>query len=93
MILCELEKPAVKSHHLELHQYIDKRIPRQLISDKMKIHRVLLNLIGNAIKFTEKGSVTIEVKLLEQAGEKARIEFSVRDTGIGIPDEDASASI
>ena len=57
--LIQLEKPAVKSHHLELKQSIDQTIPRYIVSDKMKLHRILLNLIGNAIKFTEKGYIKL----------------------------------
>lgn len=84
--LCQLEKPAVEARRLALHASIDENIPRYLMSDKMKIHRILLNLIGNGIKFTEKGSISLDVKLLSKETDKVTIEFSVKDTGIGIPE-------
>lgn len=85
--ICQLEKPAVESRHLTLNKNIAPNIPRYLMGDKMKIHRILLNLIGNGIKFTDKGSISIDVTLLEMTSNKATIEFSVQDTGIGIPEE------
>lgn len=85
--LCELERPAIFSHHLDFHLSVDKEIPRYLIGDKIKLHRILLNLIGNGIKFTEKGSISLSLQLLEKKDDKAVVEFSVTDTGIGIPAE------
>lgn len=83
--LIQLENPAASSRHLLLEKNIDKNIPRYVIGDKMKLHRILLNLIGNAIKFTEKGSVELAATLLSQDDKAAIIRFSVKDTGIGIP--------
>lgn len=83
--LCQLEQPAIEAHNLQLFQHMDKEIPRYLVSDKMKLHRILLNLIGNAIKFTEQGSISLEVRLLEYIENKVKLKFSVIDTGIGIP--------
>lgn len=56
----------------------------QLIGDPLRIQQVLLNLMGNAIKFTDKGSVTLVVHVLEESHHEACLEFAVRDTGIGI---------
>jgi len=55
-----------------------------LLGDRMRLQQVLLNLAGNAIKFTERGEVEVSVRTLEQNGE-VHLEFTVRDTGIGIP--------
>ncbi|KTD37707.1 sensory box histidine kinase/response regulator [Legionella nautarum] len=85
--IIQLEKPAIKSHHLELKQSIDKNIPRYIVSDKTKLHRILLNLIGNAIKFTERGYIELGVNLQSRDERKATLVFSVKDTGIGIPGE------
>jgi signal transduction histidine kinase/CheY-like chemotaxis protein len=85
--IIQLEKPAVKSHLLTLRQSIDKTIPRYIVSDKIKLHRILLNLIGNAIKFTEKGYIELGAKLQSKSGNRVTIVFSVKDTGIGIPVE------
>ncbi len=62
-------------------------IPRQLVGDDMRLQQVLVNLGGNAIKFTSTGEVVVAVRLLERGMRDARLEFSVRDTGIGIAPE------
>jgi PAS domain S-box-containing protein len=59
-------------------------IPDSLVGDRMRLQQVLLNLAGNAIKFTERGEVEIRVSAASQDGDSA-LEFAVRDTGIGIP--------
>jgi signal transduction histidine kinase/CheY-like chemotaxis protein len=86
--LIQLEKPAIRSHDLEIKQSIDPNIPRYIVSDKTKLQRILINLIGNAIKFTEKGYIELAADLHKINAKKATIIFSVRDTGIGISEED-----
>lgn len=86
-IVC-LELPALKMKNLELKIEIDDEIPTYLHSDRRKLYSILLNLLGNSIKFTETGSIKIKVKLLGEIKEKVRLEFSVSDTGIGIPTEE-----
>ena len=66
---------------------IEKNIPNILSSDGGKIQQVLVNLIGNAIKFTEKGTVHLHVQRTSKTGQKVVLEFSVQDSGIGIPKE------
>lgn len=61
-------------------------IPPVLLGDPIRLNQVLLNLAGNAIKFTEKGSVTISANLLKEENEIAIVEFRIIDTGIGIPE-------
>ncbi|CAK0752379.1 two-component system, sensor histidine kinase and response regulator [Gammaproteobacteria bacterium] len=65
----------------------DSDVPKMLVGDGQRLRQVLLNLAGNAIKFTEQGEVVIGIRLLEQTVERVHLEFSVRDTGIGIPQE------
>ena len=83
--LVKLELPTTKLHHLGLEVAIDFNVPRYIISDYTKIHRILLNLLGNAIKFTKIGYIKIEIKCLESLDNLAHLQFSVADTGIGIP--------
>ncbi|MDP1604624.1 MAG: ATP-binding protein [Legionella sp.] len=83
----KLELPAVKAHHLTIETHLDKNIPHYVIGDKMKLHRILLNLAGNAIKFTEEGHIELNASLLSKMEDTVTIEFEVKDTGIGIPDE------
>jgi len=68
--------------------HVDPNVPASLVGDAGRIRQVLLNLANNAIKFTEKGSVTINVDCLDQSDDVARLEMSVSDTGIGIADHD-----
>ena len=64
----------------------DNKIPEILVGDQVRLHQIILNLVSNAIKFTTKGKITVSVYLLSEDEEKVTIEFSVKDTGIGIPE-------
>lgn len=66
---------------------IDPRLPAWLVGDRMRLQQILINLAGNALKFTERGSVTVSVELLRRGEDGAHIRFGVRDTGIGITPE------
>lgn len=72
---------------LEFVCHISPRIPSGIKGDPLRLSEILSNLVGNAVKFTEQGEVAIEVSLLEQAQDRVRLSFAVRDTGIGIPIE------
>jgi signal transduction histidine kinase len=85
--LIKLERPTTVVKHLNLVVNIDKTIPQFIISDRKKIHRILLNLLSNAIKFTPKGEIKIQVKCLEETKEQYHLQFLIIDTGIGIPKE------
>ncbi len=80
---------AVRAHAkgLELAISIDHRIPGRLVGDISRIRQVIVNLVSNAIKFTEAGEVLLDLSQLEQLSDAVRIRFSVEDTGIGIPPE------
>ncbi len=62
-------------------------IPGLVIGDPSKLNQILLNLLSNAFKFTDKGAVFFSITLLEQQGSRSSIQFQIRDTGIGIPKE------
>lgn len=85
--LKKLVLPSVEIKSLELNIHIDEGIPEYLLTDGLKLHRILLNLLGNAIKFTQKGYVEIGLRCLAREEEQVTIGFSVKDTGIGIPKE------
>ncbi|ETR68453.1 MAG: two-component hybrid sensor and regulator histidine kinase [Candidatus Magnetoglobus multicellularis str. Araruama] len=70
---------------IELIENIDQNVPKTIIGDKTRLRQILFNLIGNAIKFTEKGEVFLNIKTILQDNHHYTLEFSVKDTGIGIP--------
>lgn len=70
-----------------LNEIIDTALPEYIIGDETRFTQVITNLVGNAIKFTEKGGVTLKAEVLDQNDKSAQIKFSVIDTGIGIPQD------
>ena len=70
---------------LELIARIDPRAPRRVIGDALRLRQVLINLVGNAIKFTERGQIVIDVAPADPAEGANRLHFMVADSGIGIP--------
>ena len=83
----ELERPAVEAKHLSITTHVDEAIPLYMVGDKIKLHRILLNLTGNAVKFTKAGGIKLSAELKSIEGNEAKILFAVKDTGIGIPSE------
>ncbi len=75
-----------KENNLELIGNYDNSIPEVLLGDPLRLEQIILNLLGNAIKFTNEGSITLSVRLLKEDQENATVEFLVRDTGVGIPE-------
>ncbi len=80
---------ALRAHEkdLELIYEIDARIPARVIGDPGRLRQILVNLVGNAIKFTLQGQIVVDVDLVSSCDEEVRLCFSVADTGIGIPAE------
>ncbi len=66
---------------------INPNVPQAVLADAGRLRQVLLNLLGNAVKFTTEGHIDVYVKMLERSGQSCRLRFSVSDTGIGIPEE------
>src|SRR5260221_4911488 len=77
--------PIAKDKNLDLFILMEEGVPAQLETDKMRLEQILKNLLSNAFKFTQKGSVTLRVT--PSATQKNFINFSVRDSGIGIPED------
>lgn len=76
----------IENKGLSFNINIDENVPNTLVSDSNKVKQILINLIGNATKFTQKGSITLSIYLTE-INDITHINFSVKDTGIGIEDE------
>ncbi|MBN1304097.1 MAG: response regulator [Anaerolineales bacterium] len=83
--------PRAQSKGLELACLINPPPKTYLCGDPGRLRQILSNLAGNAIKFTEKGEIIIRAEVLEETKNRAKVKFSVRDTGIGIPKEKQSA--
>lgn len=79
------EKKTSGNSNLEIKLELDDRLPEYLIGDMARIRQVLVNLMNNAIKFTYKGSITLKVGVLGQTGDVASVQFTIIDTGAGIP--------
>jgi signal transduction histidine kinase/CheY-like chemotaxis protein/HPt (histidine-containing phosphotransfer) domain-containing protein len=82
-----LKTLAVRAHQkgLELNIDIDAQVPDALIGDVNRLRQVLINLIGNAIKFTERGEVIASAQVESESDDDVCLHFAVRDTGVGIP--------
>ena len=80
----ELFGESARVKRLGLQVQVEPSVPRLLRGDGGRLRQVLANLVGNAVKFTERGVVTIAIRLEADAGERARVRFEVTDTGIGI---------
>lgn len=76
-----------KEKRLNLITELDPALPKYVLADSLRLNQILMNLIGNAIKFTSEGSVTLKVDVVNLKGNNARLRFLVIDTGIGIAKE------
>jgi PAS domain S-box-containing protein len=76
--------PRASEKGLELSCFVDPDVPTRLRGDPGRLRQMLLNLAGNALKFTETGEVTVEARLVDEGPESATVRFEVRDSGIGI---------
>lgn len=65
---------------------LDDSIPDTLLGDSVRLSQILVNLIGNAVKFTDKGEIAVEIKKITETPEKVEVYFAIKDTGIGIPE-------
>jgi PAS domain S-box-containing protein len=76
-----------KQKGLKLENNVDVNIPDLLVGDTGRLRQILVNLIGNSLKFTEEGEIRVNVSVEEKLPQKIKLLFSVEDTGIGIPEE------
>ncbi len=82
-----INAPKALDKKLELNYWVEPNVPTHILADKGKLSQILINLIGNAIKFTPKGEVIILIKNIAATNDKIDLIFSVKDTGIGISRE------
>ncbi|WJH35140.1 ATP-binding protein [Paenibacillus sp. CC-CFT747] len=80
-----LFKATTKEKGLELRCKLDPELPRYLVGDVNRVRQILINLVGNSVKFTQKGGIYLTADCGKKDGETLQVHFRVRDTGIGIP--------
>jgi CheY-like chemotaxis protein len=85
--MLHLFETKVQEKNLKLVSDYDDKIPEVLVGDAIRLHQIILNLVSNAVKFTNKGIITVSVHLMYEDDEKVIIEFAVNDTGIGIAED------
>ncbi len=85
--VCDLIRPMANEKGLNLICEISAETPAFIMADALRLNQILLNIINNSIKFTHHGEIVISLKPLELTDTQVLLEFSIRDTGIGIPDE------
>ncbi len=88
--VCELVKPRIAEKPVELLCRIGSEVPAFVKGDPHRFRQVLLNLLGNAVKFTDSGEIELALDVEEETEEKIKLHISVRDTGIGIPSDKLS---
>ncbi|CAN5589702.1 PAS domain S-box protein [soil metagenome] len=85
-----LMEPIARQKGLDISMTLDPALPRYIVGDQLRLRQVTLNLIGNAVKFTERGSITISARATGSRN-APRIEIAVTDTGMGIPADKCEA--
>jgi PAS domain S-box-containing protein len=82
--MLHLFETKIQEKNLELVKEYDTNIPEVLIGDSVRLHQIILNLVSNAVKFTNEGKITASVRLQSEDEENVLLEFAITDTGIGI---------
>ncbi|GGE94877.1 GAF domain-containing hybrid sensor histidine kinase/response regulator [Flavobacterium limi] len=72
---------------VEFNLFLDAELPETVIGDQGRLNQILVNLTGNSLKFTQEGEVTVSVKKVDETEDHYSLRFSVKDTGIGIPED------
>ncbi|MDH3346857.1 MAG: response regulator [Desulfobulbaceae bacterium] len=88
--VCELIRPRVRSQNIEVLCRVDDNLPANLNGDPARFRQILINLMGNAAKFTEQGEIELAISIKEETENSVCLHTTVRDTGIGIPPDKLS---
>jgi two-component system, sensor histidine kinase and response regulator len=89
--VCDLVRPKIGSLPVELLCRIDDHMPAMVIGDPLRFRQVITNLLGNAPKFTESGEIELAMRLADETAEAVKLHTTIRDTGIGIPENKQAA--
>lgn len=85
--MLHLFETKIQEKNLQLITNYDPTIPEVLLGDAIRLHQIILNLVSNAVKFTNKGTITVSATLVNETKEKVTLKFSIADTGIGIKEK------
>ena len=90
---CELMTPRAFEKHIDIAGYVQADVPTHVIGDESRLRQILINLIGNAVKFTDEGGVFVSVRVgtKDENGDVESLFIDVEDTGIGLSEEDSQA--
>ena len=84
--VAKIFEPTVKLKGIEIRTHFDEMLPEIVMADQLRITQIIMNILGNAVKFTDKGTIDIDCKLVQGSDKnKEYISFSIKDTGIGVP--------
>lgn len=82
--ILEMFEIIARNKNLNLELVIDENVPNELVGDSKRLKQILINLVGNAVKFTEKGKIKLSIAPLLENSEEVKLKFVIEDTGIGI---------
>ncbi len=85
--IMEMFEILARNKNLDIRYHIDSGIPNELVGDYKRLKQVLINLVGNALKFTEKGRISLDIKKEKENQDKVTLTFIIKDTGIGISEK------
>ena len=85
--VADLVSFKVEEKDLEMYFRVGPNVPSALVGDPLRLEQVILNLVGNAVKFTEKGEIVVAVDMVERGTDRVELRFSVVDTGIGMSED------
>ena len=85
--MLHLFETKIQEKNLKLVTHYDKKIPEVLVGDPLRLHQIILNLVSNAVKFTQEGKITVSVSLESENATEVTLKFAVTDTGIGIKEK------
>ena len=83
--ISDLLSTKIESKNLEFFLQLDEKVPNYIVGDSLRLKQILINLINNAVKFTNEGVITLSIKLIQTEQERIKLHFIIQDTGIGIP--------
>ncbi len=85
--MLHLFETKIQEKNLKLITHYDKNIPEILVGDPIRLHQIILNLVSNAVKFTNQGSITVRITQIAERENEVDIQFEIEDTGIGIKEK------